>query len=72
MPFYNRETMAQGVSDVCTGRFCSARQSALVNNVPESTLQDRLRGIVLIEERVLPHDRLSTREEEVLVKWIYN
>jgi hypothetical protein len=70
MPSYDRETMAQAVSDVHTGRFRSARQSALVNDVPESTLRDGLHGMVSIEERVIPHNRLTKGEEQVLVRWI--
>jgi hypothetical protein len=68
MALYNRESLPQVMDNVLTGRFRSARQSALYHAVPESTLRHRLLGRPSIDERLLDSNRLSSREEEVLAK----
>jgi hypothetical protein len=70
MASYNRESLPQAMDDVLTGRFRSARQSALHHAVPESTLRHRLLGRPPIDERLSDSNRLSSREEEVLAKWV--
>jgi hypothetical protein len=72
MSSYNRENLPKAMADVITGRFRFARQAAQHYRVPESTLRHRLLGRPSIEERQSDLNRLSSREEAGLVKWISN
>jgi hypothetical protein len=70
MSSYNRQNLPKAMADVVTGRFRSARQSARRHKVPELTLRYRLLGRPPIDQRQSELNRLSSREEEVLVKWV--
>jgi hypothetical protein len=64
----SRENLLKAAADVRTGRFHSARQSATFHAVPESSLRHRLLGRTQMEENKSDLNRLSSREEEVLVR----
>jgi hypothetical protein len=59
------------LSALKNGEICSLRQAAVIYDIPRSTtLRDRRKGIQMKAEKHAIGLKLSTNEEESLVKWI--
>jgi hypothetical protein len=70
MALYDAEGVQKAATEYLSGKFATKKQSAVANNVPKSTLRYRLLGRTPLEEIDREDKRLSSREEEVLVRWI--
>ena len=58
------------ISDLKNKKICSIREAARIFQVPPSTLCDRYHGIQMKAEKRAAGLKLSTNEEESLIKWI--
>jgi hypothetical protein len=70
MASYDQVGLHHAVNDYLTGKYHTKRQSAIANSVPESTLRHHLLGRTPLENVDSERKRLTTREEEVLFKWV--
>ncbi|XP_054263526.1 uncharacterized protein LOC128986934 [Macrosteles quadrilineatus] len=69
MLIYSEESMLKAIEEVKNGR--SIKAAARDNNVPRSTLQNKLSGKSPKERRMGPEAVLNKTEESILVKWLF-
>ena len=66
---YSQEDLTRAVSAAQFG-YLSVREASTLFSVPKSTIQDKIKGSVVVKKRVGPKTELTQDEELGLVAWI--
>jgi hypothetical protein len=71
MPSYTEEDVTNALNALVNGEHKSIRRSALVFQIPYSTLQDRFQNRKTRKECHVSQQILTSIEESTLENWIY-